>query len=481
MRLLYTDDPSLVCFCSDIFVRLISIRLFDKNAKVMTDGFAFLMTLFAQETVSLPELEVIVPIVFWCVDSKPPAVADYALDLLFVAKTHSDPMDYSCVLRSCLETCSVVSLVHLFSELQFAIVADPRNPSIFTELMPFLEHRSVEVVASCGGALALLWRRMPDADRTAIMDSLSDQQRDALGSVLPLEARAGLDFETFGRMNALEKVRVCRRLIEQLRVAAPAVQSSADAVLTALLRELSTQETDWGAMKPVVFALHGLLLHCTFQPPDLQRTLLAVVFFANRWQRKLVLLDGLFQTVNAILWRLFEKTPLPLVFTTLLEGMGKFKGGVPADSFYCKCWVAVSGQITELMQPGDAAKLLQIATDQQQECAGDVRGKLCQALALTLNGKKPEHKEQKSPVKKVPSPTKEVVTVPSRVEARTVTKKKAVVSEQVSPRVVPAARATEDVEAVQSKRPSETNQVAELKTRLQLLRQRWTSDADRKN
>jgi hypothetical protein len=386
-------------------------------------------------------------------------------------------MEYSCVLRSCLETCSVVSLVHLFSELQFTVIDDPRNPSIFSEIVGYVEHKSVEVSAACGGVLSMLARRMSDTEKVSLAESLTPEQKRALAAVLPLEAHDTLDFELFNKMNTLDKVRTCRQLLDRLRTSATTVQSGADIVLSALLKELSCQETDWPAMKLIIFSLHSTLLHCTFRAPDLKRALLSVTFFANRWQRKLVLLDGLFQTINSILFKLFEKLPPLQVFAALLEGMSRFKGSIPSDSFYCKCWVAVSEQLTELMQPGDGPKIMQFATEQQQEFGNDIRAKLCQALVLTASGKKPPPKAEELQKVRIHSPAKKTEPPePSRIEAKPSPKKVRPTGEQESPKIEGEAEKVTDesaVERMQNRRPSETNQVAELKSRLQQLRQRW--------
>jgi hypothetical protein len=342
----------------------------------------------------------------------------------------------------------------------------------------------------------MLARRISDAEKTTIAESLTAEQRKALAAVLPLETHSMPNIEAFNELNSTEKVKTCRALLERLRASAETIQSGADLILSSLLKELVCQETDWAAIKLVMFSVHGLLFHCTFRAPDLKRALLSVAFFANRWQRKLVLLDGLPQTINSIVFKLFENLPPIQIFTTLLEGMSRFKGNVPSDSFYCKCWVALSDQLTELMQPGDAAKLIQFATEQQQEFGNDIRSKLCQALSLTASGKKPAPKPEErskaaqplrahSPAKKptVPvssKPATEVAApepfpaVVSRIEAKPLPCNARPSPEQESQEAPGLQKAPlSDSEGLENRRPAETNQVAELKIRLQQLRQRW--------
>ncbi|OHT08324.1 hypothetical protein TRFO_04946 [Tritrichomonas foetus] len=397
LKNIFSIDPQLICMCSDILVRWVAGKFFEKNNKVITEGVNFLMTVFHDDSVSIQEMEIIVPLVFWSVDSKPHQVVETTFDLLFVVRTHSDPTEYSTVLRSCIDMCNDKTLVHLFSELQFTVIDDPRNSTIFTEIIGFLEHKSDEVAAACGGVLALLARRMQPEVLSSIYDGLSPDKRDALSTVVPIEPTNTLNFDSFNRLASIEKIRICRRLLELLKTKLSMVQPNADMILEALLHELCCQDTDFTAMRLVLFSIHSMLMYCTIKDADLNRALQAVTFFGNRWQRKLVLLDGasIAQTINSILFKLFEKIPPATLFSLLLEGMSNFRGAIPADSFYCKCWVAIANQIEEMIQPGDSQRLIQFAREKHDEFGSDdVRGKLCNALIYTLSGKKKANESQ---------------------------------------------------------------------------------------
>jgi hypothetical protein len=463
MRLLASDD---IGYCSDIFVRIVAARLFDKSAKSMADGLGFLTSVFSTEAISQPELEVIIPLIFWSLDSKSSQVADAALDLLFAARTHSDPAELSAVLRSCLETCSTVSLIHLFGELQFTIADDARNIAIFTEIVGYVQHKSVEVSAACGGVLAMIWRSLSDHDRSTLFESLPQDQKDALSAILPVGFGNSLDFAAFTRLTSLDKVKICRRLLDRLRTGT--VQS--DGVLAALLHELSCQETDWPAMKVIVFALDSLLLRCSLEPPDLHRTLMAVTFFANRWQRKLVLLDGIAQAVDSIVFKLIEKMAPLQVFIALLEGMSHFRGPIPIDCFYCKCWVVASNHIAEALQPGDAATIVSMANEQLQGFGpDDVRGKLCNALAQTAGGKRSVKVEIEPGSKQLPSKMQAddqpMETKPPSGTARTAS----VQSKENEQKPRESTTEKKDCPKVPVTNPKH---VADLKNRLQQLRRR---------
>lgn len=398
MKVLYTDDPSLVVFCSDIFVRWLAIKLLEKNTKVITDGIKFVIDMFSGEKVSMQEIETLVPVVFWCLDSKSGDVSDIVIDILFLIRVHSDPAEYSTVLRDCLEGCGVAALVQLFTELQYTVTDATPNSAIFLQIVGYIEHQSIEVAAACGGVLSMLARRMTDDEKCALISSLQDGQRKALSAIISIEPKETVSFKSFNTMPSLEKIRTCKKLMDQVKSDPSMVQSSSDTILYALLHELSAQRTDWPVIKLVIVSLHSILVSCSLRGPDLKEALLSITFFANRWQRKLVLMDGLAPAINSILFKLFEKIPLLHVFTTLLEGMKAITGTVPTESFYCKCWVAATNQIEELMHIGDSPKIISMAEEQLQALdPSDVRYKLCSALILTLQGKKPKPQTPKKP------------------------------------------------------------------------------------
>lgn len=416
MRLLRTDDPLLALYCADIFVRWLAVKMFDKNVKTVTEGMAFLGLVFSEGHILLQEMEVIVPLIFWAVDSKPTHVVEASLDLLMVIRTHSDPSEYSTVLRSCLETCSVVSLVHLFSELQFTVTDDGRCSAIFLEIAGYVDHRSIEVVAACGGVLSMLTRRMSEEELLSVVDSLAPEQREAVVAVVPVTTRDASNFESFSGLPSIEKIRTCRRLLDQLRLTPELVLPSADMVLYALHDELLKRETDWIVVKPVLFALHDIIAHCSVKSQDMKQTLRAVMFFANRWQKKVALMEGISQTINAILSKLFEQIAPEQLFLTILEGMAGLKGVIPSHSFYCRCWVAVTNQIDDLIANGDKDSVVAIVGEHLQTFEPtDVRWKLCNALILTLTGAKPTRsKESVEPLPVTKSVTKTPVKSPAK-------------------------------------------------------------------
>lgn len=199
--------------------------------------------------------------------------------------------------------------------------------------------------------------------------------------------------------------------------------------------------------------------------PDLKKILLSVTFFANRWQRKIVLMDGIAQSINSILFKLFEKIPLLNLYSALLEGMSSIKGKIPTDSFYCKCWVAVTDQINELLQAGDTAKIISMAQAQLEEFdASDIRYKLCNALILTLQGKKPAPKPTKTSF--AASPQKpNIAPSPAKPEPS--------VRKSPAQKPKPSPKQPAKPEQPTSKPPEEHKTINDIRKRLDMLKSRW--------
>lgn len=391
LREIYRIDKTPLVYCSDIFVRWLATRLLEKNIKPITEGINFIMTLFTDELFSLQEQEVIVPLIFYCINTKSVQVVDSCLDLLFVIRTQSDPMDYSCVLRSCLDICNVEALVHLFSELQFTIIDDPRNPTIFMEIIGYLEHQSIEVAAACGGVISMIARRMNNEEIHQVLSSLTPVEKDIISNTIAIEPPETISFDGFSEMTSIEKIKLCRILLDRLKFKAQTIQSQAEAILVALLHELRIQENDWSPMKLMLYSIHSLLLYCTLQEESYQKTLVIVTFFANRWQFKLVIMEnaGIPQLINSILFKLFEKLPPIKLYSTLLEGMRTFKDNVPKDAFHCKCWVAVTMQLSDTIQKDEGQQIVAFAQEHLHDYQpDDTRTKLLSSLIQVINKKK---------------------------------------------------------------------------------------------
>ena len=142
-------------------------------------------------------------------------------------------------------------------------------------------------------------------------------------------------------------------------------------------------------MKLVLISIHNIILYCSFSQDDLSKAFLSITFIANRWQRKLIIMDGISQIINSIVLKLFIVLPPITTLNCLLEGMSNFRGNIPIDSFYCKCWVALSNQIQDIEHPDTQKVIAFMKTKTKEYSNDDVRNKLCNStLSLLTNQKK---------------------------------------------------------------------------------------------
>ena len=174
-----------------------------------------------------------------------------------------------------------------------------------------------------------------------------------------------------------------------MKIKAQSVAEKSSVIMTSLLYELCCDETDWVSMKFVMISIHQMTVYCQFEQEMLIKILVSVAFIANRWQRKLVLMDGISQAINSIIFKLFNNLPPIDIFNALLAGMSNFRGTIPTDSFYCKCWVALANQLKDIQQQPETQTIVAFAKEKMKEFNhDDIRSKLCNALANSLSNKK---------------------------------------------------------------------------------------------
>jgi hypothetical protein len=283
---------------------------------------------------------------------------------------------------------------------------------------------------------------MSQEDLSRVSASLSERQKELLTAFVPFNPLDDFSFESFSRMTSLSKIKECHAFLIRLRSSGSPVLSIANRLLATLLEELSCEEVDWALINVVIFSVHVLVIQCPFEVPNLTHALRAIASFANRWSEPLAALDGPSHTITAIMFHIFTRVPPVVVFAALLDGMSQVHGTILADSFYCKCWMALSNQLGELTQPEDAEVILAMAQERYREFGNDIRGRLCLSLSRILTNGTPVQGPQDPP------------SLPS---------------EPPSP-VVDSGRTPP---SPLRRSPADPAQIADLRNRFNALRERW--------
>jgi hypothetical protein len=236
------EDFSSVAYSSDLIVRWFIVRFFDKNQKLIFEGIKFLCQVFKQDfPISLQEMEILLPIIFWSFGNK---LIDSLFDLVSIIRVYSDPTEYSLVLRSCIEGSNEISLVHIFSELQFTVTGDPSNSSIFFDCIHFCNHSSDEVMASVGGYLGNLYSHMIEEEKTNLLSKLSTEKFTYVSSVIPIEIAKLPDFEEFSSASIIEKIVMIREMLDRIKTKLSSIQQLSSIIILALSEELTKQKTE---------------------------------------------------------------------------------------------------------------------------------------------------------------------------------------------------------------------------------------------
>lgn len=388
LQSLMQENDHLVYQCSDIFARWLVVKILEKSSKIIQEGISFLSLLYNDRNiVTIQEMECLIPVIFWCIDNKPQSIVDSILDLLFCLRTNSDPSEYSVVLRQCLDICSSSGLVHLFSELQFSVTDDPRNPQIFQELMEYANNKEIGVAAAAGGFLALLCKHMHDEERSNLFSTLNDEQIEYLSPFVPIEIFEDLDFENFGSLEQLDKSLLVHKLIHMFEHNSSQIQLQATIITESLANELVQREINMLVIRTVLFALHEVISRFQLPLYALQDALQNICFFANRFQRKIALLNGVPQIINSTLFKIFNKLPFTQIYDALLTAISKLKIIITEDSFYAKTWATVTTlliDMTETTEQQQISEFLKNVNETKKFPQKDIRSSLINSVILTI-------------------------------------------------------------------------------------------------
>ena len=377
--------------CSDIFLRWLVIKIFDKSVKIVIDGITFVCQLYnEQNQITLPEMECLVPVLLWCVEKKSAEIIDAAFDLLFTVRVNSDPSEYLSVLKSCLQIFSPQVTAHVLSEMQFCITNGQNNKDLFIELIPLASSNEIAVAAACGGVLAIIAQILDHDDRNQLFQSLSDEQIASVSPYVPINNNVDIIFDSFNTLQPSEKTRMLHTLIRQFTSDPEIVKEQAESIVKALSNELMTQNINLITIKPILFSLHEVIARCPLQVDSQKTAVKSVCFISNRYQEKLSVIEGIPTIINSILFKLFEKMPATSAYSALIDGMNSLKLPITSDSFYAKAWVVLTSRVVDVNDQNEFEALNTFMKSQNTRTDyddDDIRPKLIQSV-LTVVSKK---------------------------------------------------------------------------------------------
>jgi len=410
--------------CSDIFIRWVSIKLIEKNYKVFQEGISILLMLFNNYNfISIQEIDVIIPTIFIFIDIKTFSNVDIVLDLVFEIRVHSDPLEYSSILRSCLETCPNQWLAHLFSELQYTVVDGIHKTELFFEILPFVDTKDIDVSAACGGVLSLIYNSMVEEEKQGIQESLNDAQIESIYPFIPVFIDDFVQFEEYNDFSQIEKSKSIKQLISQMEKNPQSIHNHASVITITLSKELIGADINVQTIKTVLYTLHELFSRYTITLNGQKALIKSVLYFSNKMQHKLPLLDGIPQMINSILFKAFEKVSPINVYSSCLESMDSYAGDIGNESFYSKCWVAYTSRLLDITEESERGPILDFIRNIQinHYSQNDIRPKLINSV-ITVITKKISPTVLFSPVKK-PQIAESTSQVESRVTIRASPKK----------------------------------------------------------
>ena len=391
MNQLFSGNETSFYMCSDIFARWLILKFFDKNVKIIIDGISFVCKLYnEQNQVTLPEMECMVPVIFWSVDKKSVEISDSAFDLLFTIRSNSDPTEYLTVLKSCLQLFSPQVTTHVLSEMQFCVANNHNHKDLFIELIPLAGSKEISIAAACGGILSIIAQSLDPEERNQLFQSLTDDQIASVSPYVPINNNIDLMFDQFNSLQPSEKTRMLHSLIRQFTSSPEIVQDQAESIITALSNELMTQNINLITIKPILFSLHEVVARCYLQVESQKTVVKSVCFISNRYQEKLSIIEGVPIIINSILFKLFEKMPATSAYSALIDGMNSLKLPILSDSFYAKAWIVLTSRVVDIHDENEYESLntyMKSQNTRRDYDDDDIRPKLIQSV-LTVVSKK---------------------------------------------------------------------------------------------
>ncbi|EAY10367.1 hypothetical protein TVAG_109510 [Trichomonas vaginalis G3] len=395
MNQFFQGNESSFYNTSDIFLRWLIIKLFDKNIKVVLDGFQFMSKLYCDNNpMTSQEMDMIIPIIFWCMDNKSQQIVDAALDLLVIIRLHSDINEYSLSLRSCIPGATNQVLIHIFSELQLCVGENSSNREVFYELMGYTNNSEVGVSAACGGVLALIAKNMSTEQKLNLFSSFTKEQIEFLTPFIPINMSEEVLFNSFADSSQSEKAHILRVLVQQLSTNPDSIDAQAQSIAEQLSKELMQTEANYSIIKPALYVLHEITNRFEITQETLQEELGSICFVATYFNRSLKAIDGIAQMINSLIYKLFEKLPAQLSFIALMRSMESVEE-VTDTSFFAKAFVVLISSVVDrdAKELDEARKYLSQQLNHLQNSnakqlrKGDVRVQLIQAAIQAITQK----------------------------------------------------------------------------------------------
>ena len=369
LNILLKTDAESIYQCSDIFVRIAIIRIYGKTAKIANLAINFLQSIFSAEyPISIQELQMLIPVLLWSYDNNS-AVADDCDELLFSFRTTINSHDLSEIYISQIPSVGVNGLTTVFTELQFTAARDPKLAlDLFAIAVNYVQSDNDALNKACGGLLCAISGMISNSEKEGIIKKLDRGRQEAVLGIIPIDnAKIEFSFVGFSNLTSRQKLEALKKVDEVARERAGRIEFSISDILDEFVRE----KIDWSIIKSLLFSIHEIVSYCSVEKDDLEKLFSIVCFFSNRRQKQILLIHGGSQLIDAVVFQFTKRLDVLSILQVIYEGMISFTISLSPECFYCKLWVAILSQMSELTKDNEETckEIANFAYSKLDECS----------------------------------------------------------------------------------------------------------------
>lgn len=380
--LLKTDRLSIE-LCSDVFVRYFSIKVAEKQVKLVQIILQILNDIFSSCPITIIELKFIIPQIFLCYENLS-ELSPECDDLLFLFRVNCDVKTLSEIYISLIPK-TPNSLHIILAELSYLLVHDINIlMQLFVSCSSLLNHENESIRKSAGALLSSIASQLSDSERESFVKDINGEQKEKIAKYFPVASNSfRFSFAGFSTMDKVKKLQQTRLCVKALRENNDVY---VDLAVSELLDFFLEEELDWVITKSLLFSLSEVVGRGKVQKDGLERLFSVICFFANRRQRQIIAVDGLSTLIGAICFRIASRLSARASFGVIYDGMVSFCLAVTPECFYAKLWTALLLQFEHVCKgnPDDAEDCYIFASEKLDGADSEkLLSKLLQALADT--------------------------------------------------------------------------------------------------
>jgi len=335
-----TDNDKQVYNCSDLISFFIILKMISGHFQCSSCYLNVIMSIYGKNNnVSNKEVDIILPTVFHLMEKNENYVDEFS-DVISHLRQHCSHQFFFEKIISYGQQSTINGIIEILHHLQFFVSNTPKPDLIIEFAYKYCDHENLNIMTSARSLLALTVSFHPCSLLYKYIKPINDSKYDMLSTFLPNMPQI-TQFPLKGFSESLMKV----SLLKQLQDAIFRNDLNTCFFVHDIENEFLLDNVDWVLMKHLLFAVFHIISRCKTDTNELMRLFSVLIFFGNRYQKQILLINGVWQLLDSNIRKLFELLPYIDLFTEIQKRIELFNQEVTYDSFFCKVWVSLMKRI----------------------------------------------------------------------------------------------------------------------------------------